>query len=56
MIRCDRCGTEYHDEGSIAVAMCAEDDWAKMCRADGVEPRGLHPCPNFTCDGEMVEA
>jgi len=52
-LKCDRCGTEYSDKESIASAKAHEEEWKKLCRKDGVEPRGLAPCPNITCRGEL---
>lgn len=50
---CDRCGTEYTDEGSIEMAKRHEGAWAALCRKDGVEPRGVIACPNVQCTGEL---
>jgi PRTRC genetic system protein C len=51
---CDRCGQTYTDEESIESAKRLAEKWAEMCRADGVEPRGISPCPVFPCEGELI--
>ncbi len=53
-VECDRCGKRYTDQASIKLSKRSEQDWAKGCREDGVEPRGLIGCPLMPCDGEMV--
>ncbi len=50
---CDRCGAEYTDKESVEGAKRYQEKWAKMCREDGIEPRGLSPCPNLSCIGEL---
>ena len=51
---CDRCGVEYIDEESITASETYQESWGALCRRDGVEPRGISPCPNITCDGELI--
>lgn len=51
---CDRCGRTYADEESILEAKVAAGNWRKMCLADGVEPRGICPCPDVSCWGELL--
>lgn len=51
---CDRCPAIYTDEASIEMAKKGADEWAAMCRSDGVEPRGICPCPFISCPGELV--
>ena len=55
MIKCDKCGRQYTDEGSIEMAKTQTQDWKELCEADGVSPRGLLPCPTITCPGEIIE-
>lgn len=50
---CDRCGADYSDEESISSSKMGKDAWEAMVRADGDEPRGLCPCPNILCPGEL---
>jgi len=52
---CDRCGAEYTDEESIEMAKSYRESWETMCRRGGDEPRGISPCPNVSCPGELVE-
>ena len=51
---CDRCGATYTDKESIDDALKLKDGWAELCKCDGVEPRGIAPCPNIRCEGEMI--
>lgn len=51
---CDRCGRTYADERSVSMAKEESENWAAMCRADGVEPRGITPCPDMGCRGELL--
>ena len=50
---CDRCDIEYTDKDSIEMAKHYQELWAKLCRQNGVEPRGLSSCPNIGCPGEL---
>lgn len=52
-LKCDRCGLTYTDEGSIALAKKMKGEWEKLCRQDGVEPRGVCSCPKM-CPGELI--
>lgn len=51
---CDRCGAEYTDEESIGIAKRYQEQWEASCRRGGDEPRGISPCPNVRCHGELV--
>lgn len=54
---CDQCGYTYKDVASIREALSHADAWAALCRRDGVEPRGIGPCPHCAlspCHGKMV--
>lgn len=53
-LKCDRCGVEYRDQGSIDMAKNGKEAWEKTCEKDGVEARGLFPCPAIPCTGEMI--
>lgn len=53
-LECDKCGTVYDDEGSINLARATKDEWEARCKLDGVEPRGIMPCPNISCPGELI--
>lgn len=50
---CDRCGAEYTDKESIKMAKQYQEQWSALCKKDGVEPRGISPCPNIQCTGEL---
>jgi len=51
---CDRCGIEYTDEESIILAKSVKEEWVEKCHKDGVEPRGIAPCPIISCKGELI--
>lgn len=51
---CDRCGATCTDTPSIEFAKKEADAWARLCREDGVEPRGLIGCPRIPCEGELI--
>jgi hypothetical protein len=53
-LKCDRCGVEYTDEPSIKSAIQMKDEWEAMVRANGDKPRGICPCPNLSCSGELI--
>jgi len=54
---CDRCGLELTDIDDIDLAFEGKAAWEAMCRAHGVEPRGVLPCKNYVrCRGEIVLA
>lgn len=51
---CDKCGVEYTDEDSITMARRYQAQWESSCKRDGDEPRGVCPCPNISCLGELI--
>ncbi len=51
---CDRCDVVYDDHADIQHAKAHVEQWSEMCRQDGVEPRGIIPCPNIRCPGELM--
>ncbi|MFC1897384.1 hypothetical protein ACFLX8_02300 [Chloroflexota bacterium] len=52
---CDRCGSELTDRGDVNLALEGKWAWEAMCRAQGIEPRGVLPCKNYVrCGGEIV--
>jgi hypothetical protein len=51
---CDRCGATYTDTESIETSRKFRDEWAELCRKDGVEPRGWSGCPRIPCSGELI--
>lgn len=53
-LECDRCGVKYEDEESITMAQEMAEQWRTERLADGVEARGIAPCPNISCRGELV--
>ena len=55
LLKCDTCGMEYSDPKDFAYAEKMRHAWAVSQRAEGREPRGICPCPSFTCQGELVE-
>lgn len=53
-LKCDRCGRVYNDGGSLETAKRMKAAWEATCRGDGVEPRGIVPCPSLPCPGELI--
>jgi len=53
-LQCDTCHYTWTDEGSIKMAQDYSESWRELCRKDGIEPRGLSPCPFINCPGELV--
>lgn len=53
-LKCDRCGTIYTDKKSINMAIQYADTWKRTCEDDGIKARGVLPCPNIRCDGELI--
>ncbi len=51
---CDICKVEYKDEESIEMAKSFQEHWEASCSRDGREPRGIAPCPIFSCSGELA--
>ena len=51
---CDRCGRVYEDRESVSSAQEGSESWRSICAADGVEARGLAPCPDLQCKGELI--
>lgn len=61
---CDRCGATYTDRESIEEVLKLKASWAELCKrpvvvagewvCDGIEPRGLAPCPIMRCEGELI--
>lgn len=51
---CDRCGRTYQDQRELDIVQRSSGEWRESCAKLGIEPRGLAPCPNFFCEGEMV--
>lgn len=38
----------------LALAKMEADVWARLCREDGAEPRGLSGCLRIPCEGELI--
>lgn len=53
-LKCDRCDVIYTDKESIEFAKKGEDRWKASCREDGMEPRGIAPCPTISCPGQLT--
>jgi len=52
-LKCDRCGQIVDDKATIELAKKRKKAWRRACKANGVEPRGLCPCPHIGCSGEL---
>lgn len=53
-LKCNVCGVEYSDAKDFEYANKMSKAWGESCRAEGVEPKGIAPCPNITCPGELI--
>lgn len=53
-LECNICNTVYMDKESIDMAKQEAKVWEDLCKVDGVKAKGLYPCPNMSCKGEMV--
>jgi len=51
---CDQCGHTITESERVEFAKEQDSEWAEVCRRGGCEPRGICPCPNVQCDGELV--
>lgn len=52
-LKCDHCGKVYHDIGSLNMARAYQQEWMARCQRDGVAARGMMPCPDIKCKGEL---
>ena len=50
---CDRCGIIYCDKESIDMAKKKAAMWRAILSRDGIEARGIAPCPIIGCKGEL---
>ena len=53
-LKCNECGVEYSGSKDFEYAEKMRPGWDASCRAEGIEPTGICPCPNLTCKGELV--
>jgi hypothetical protein len=53
-LECDHCHTIYTDAPSLADAKKGAESWKKMCEKDDDIARGIAPCPNISCQGELI--
>jgi hypothetical protein len=53
-LKCNVCGVAYWSPKDFEYAEKMSKEWAESCKADGVDPKGICPCPNLTCPGELV--
>lgn len=53
ILECDRCGNIYSDKSSIEMVKLKAKDWKNILAKVGRSPRGLYPCPNMKCEGEL---
>ena len=53
-LKCDVCRTVYSDEKDIETAKNHAERWKQSCVRDGTKARGVAPCPNITCSGELL--
>jgi hypothetical protein len=53
-LKCNVCRIEYSDPKDFEYANKMSKSWGESCRAEGIEPKGICPCPNLTCKGELI--
>lgn len=53
-LTCNECKTVYTEEADIKLAKGMQEDYEKMCRKDNFIPKGIAPCPNMICTGELI--
>ncbi len=53
-LKCDTCRIVYTEEADIKIAKGMKQNWKIMCKQDNIVPRGIAPCPNVTCTGELM--
>jgi hypothetical protein len=52
--KCDKCGLIFDDLTTFRESRQALEVWMRLCIENGIEQRGISPCPNFQqCQGEL---
>ena len=53
-LTCNVCRTVYTEEADIKSAKSMKQDYEKMCKQDNFISKGIAPCPNIMCEGELI--
>ncbi len=53
-LTCNECQVVYTEEIDIKSAKKMQKDYEKMCKQDEFIPKGIAPCPNIMCAGELI--
>lgn len=53
-LTCSKCKVVYTEEADIKLAKDWKQDYEKMCKQDNFIPKGIAPCPNVMCTGELI--
>lgn len=53
-LTCSKCKAVYTEEADIKLAKDMKQDYEKMCKQDKFIPKGIAPCPNVMCTGELI--
>ena len=53
-LTCNDCKVVYTEEADIKLAKGMQKDYKEMCQKDKVIPKGICPCPNVVCTGELI--
>ena len=53
-LTCNECKRVYAGEADIKLAKGMKEEYEKMCKQDKFIPKGIAPCPNMMCEGELI--
>ena len=53
-LTCNECKTAYTEEIDIKSAESMKKSYLELCKKDNYTPKGIAPCPNMMCAGELV--
>jgi len=53
-LKCTDCGLIYDDEESIEFALKEKDNFERVCKEEGIKPKGICPCPVIPCKGDLA--
>lgn len=55
-LTCSECKVVYTGEADIKSAKGMKQAYEEMCKQDKFIPKGIAPCPNMMCRGELILA
>ena len=53
-LTCSECKVVYTEEADIKLAKSTKQKYEEMCKQDGFTPKGIAPCSNMMCKGELI--